>query len=618
MRALLPVCALAVFNAKAVLPYPVSENAIEQYPYSTVGMLSAGSFTGSGTAVASRVVISAAHVFYDDSEGALIDAPFEWYRGFDSRQSTNVEAATARAWTVYDDYASAVEDFGSASAQAFNRDIIVLQFLNDIAGVVTASWVINALQNDDFRMYIGYPSGLYAGFDARAGQMHASAGGELIYSDFSRFSNASGLTRFYNTGELTTASGNSGGPLFAYNNGNWAVSGVVVSSEAFGGTSGVAMIDNSVDLMISQAISQTNSNTVEPSNIVDTNADSQGATELILNQARMSTIAPNGDVDTHKFTISEEGIYTIESLGTLDVAGSLLSSNGQLIASNDDSQGSTNYKIESFLLPGEYYIRTTPFSAVDVGAYGVLVSQQENTTVYDDAGVSADEVVNLPLNSQGLYRLESIGKTDAYQIQVNEAGRYMITTQGTLDIFAFLFVSVPGATPAYDESEIQEMIITSDNGPATEGNALMDVYLQPGQYTLAIMPRSALEMGDYRLVTQFYADLQQSTEADDTDDSLAAANVLFAGDYSFDFSGDGDLDSFYFDIEQTANVSVTISAGSGFLVKLYNANLDRLLSEDAAVGNAASTYSTNWLLEPGRYYLSLMGTAAESYQLSIQ
>jgi hypothetical protein len=95
---------------------------------------------------------------------------------------------------------------------------------------------------------------------------------------------------------------------------------------------------------------------------------------LSTGQSTNANINYAGDVDVFKFVASTSGNHTFRSTGTTDVYGYLLNVNGNELSSNDDSDGTRNFKITYALTAGQiYYLKVNHYSSSGTGPYGLKV-----------------------------------------------------------------------------------------------------------------------------------------------------------------------------------------------------------------------------------------------------
>jgi V8-like Glu-specific endopeptidase len=200
-------------------PDPTGSSFARTFPYSMVGQLFYRSgrhdYSGSGTVVGARSVLTAGHNVWDYYGGWSRDVDFlrAYYNG------TYASAQYATRLYVFGGYREAVTQYRADSARAFARDLGGLRFRNDIADGAYAGWSTDRtlLTGDHYNIGLGY------------GGEHPHDGEELLFVEPERaFTKVLGA--FYENTSIYIEQGMSGGPLFAEaSDGKLYISAVIVS-----------------------------------------------------------------------------------------------------------------------------------------------------------------------------------------------------------------------------------------------------------------------------------------------------------------------------------------------------------------------------------------------------
>ena len=82
-----------------------------------------------------------------------------------------------------------------------------------------------------------------------------------------------------------------------------------------------------------------------------------------------------GDVDMFRFTLSASATVTLATSGSTDTYGTLYTSTGGLITSNDDGNGYPNFRIVRTLAAGTYYLKVNGYYSTTTGAYSLTLSR---------------------------------------------------------------------------------------------------------------------------------------------------------------------------------------------------------------------------------------------------
>ena len=365
--------------------FPLPSDKINEFPFNMVGMVSSGDigedyiWTGSGTAISEKVVLSAAHVFFDEKRSRWWPGPFEWnLRHSPTNQNFDMKA---RSYKHLDDYAEATRRFlpddGTNSLEQFQRDAITLIFYEDVAHGGWAGWWKYSLTGRSDRMIVGYPNLGYSDSDPRNDRMHStSLSGSLV--EFTYVDHTDRLkptaSRLFISYDLSTGPGNSGGPVFGlldYNDGStdWSVVGIDV-----GGTTGENTLAVGIDRAVYDLIQTSISESGEPT-LSDDHGDTRNtATKIELNHSVSGNLETAGDIDYFRFSLREEGTTTISTTGSTDTLGTLRNNSGNYIISNDDSGPGENFSIARKLNPGTYYIVVNGSSNKETGKYSLHVN----------------------------------------------------------------------------------------------------------------------------------------------------------------------------------------------------------------------------------------------------
>ncbi|MGN0163113.1 MAG: InlB B-repeat-containing protein, partial [Candidatus Ornithomonoglobus sp.] len=114
------------------------------------------------------------------------------------------------------------------------------------------------------------------------------------------------------------------------------------------------------------------------------------------------TTEVGGEKNYFMFSPSESGVYAFESSAPYgqDTYGEIYSSNGVLLADNDDcmliNDNTRNFRVYSNLVAGKvYYLSAEYYSATAVGSFGVALRKQYTLSYDSNGGGGADEPQNI-------------------------------------------------------------------------------------------------------------------------------------------------------------------------------------------------------------------------------
>lgn len=248
---------------------PANIPDLADYPFGYNGQLQSDVGFGSGVAVQPNVVLTAAHLVFNDQTLSYVSQAY-WY----FQQETSVPQPSpvpARGWYVLSGYAAQrTNDLGNgygvdeSSAESRNLDVAALYFQNAMAGggsggflpsdIVPNPWLTGTSE----KMLVGYPvdGSLFGDATIVPGNMYqtAPAPGPLSLAA----DQVSGQQVVYTAPWFLGYPGNSGGPLYVQFNGYFYPAGIYLGTLYNGSiySSAVRAIDGSVVNLISLAQTQ--------------------------------------------------------------------------------------------------------------------------------------------------------------------------------------------------------------------------------------------------------------------------------------------------------------------------------------------------------------------------
>jgi hypothetical protein len=249
-------------------PFPVPINEISDltdYPFGFNGQLQSDVGYGSGVAVAPKVVLSAAHLVFNDETLNYVGQAY-WY----FQQETNVTAVqmpqVARGWLVLGGYASQrTNDLGGLGGQTYgpdqsspqsrNLDVAALYFTAPAAGGGYGGYLPSDaspnpwLTGNSLKLVAGYPvdGSLFGNAGIMPGVMYQTQPQPYAL-------NPDNEPEVYTATWFLSYPGNSGGPVYVQLNGYYYPAGVYLGTINNGTyESAVRAIDSSVVNLITNA-----------------------------------------------------------------------------------------------------------------------------------------------------------------------------------------------------------------------------------------------------------------------------------------------------------------------------------------------------------------------------
>jgi parallel beta-helix repeat protein len=235
-----------------------TEPAVVQFPDATVplnnappspwtGQLLSDVGYGSGTAVKRRVVLTAAHVVFDDATLTYVTGVrwfFQHYKG-----EFEASPQTPRGWYAFSGYAAARTNDASpgiSSPASQNLDVAALYFLEDAGRGGQSGYLVSEPDQTEWvtapalKTLLGYPAEVVS--DINRGKVHATYPGNISFDPIT--------SRLFGTSAIRGYPGMSGGPLCVQ------LSGVFYPAAVYLGGSGqtiVRAIDGAVATLINRA-----------------------------------------------------------------------------------------------------------------------------------------------------------------------------------------------------------------------------------------------------------------------------------------------------------------------------------------------------------------------------
>ncbi len=251
-----------------LLPFPVPTNEIGDlagYPFGFNGQLQSDVGYGSGVAVSAKVVLSAAHLVFNDETLSYVSQTY-WYFQEETNAWATAPPQVAQGWLVLSGYASQrtndLEGLGGqtygpdeSSPQSRDLDVAALYFTSPVAGGGYSGYLPSDdspnpwLSGNSLKMLAGYPvdGSLFGDASIMPGVMYQTQPQPYAL-------NPDIEPEVYTAPWFLSYPGNSGGPLYVQFNGYYYPAGVYLGTINNGSyASAVRAIDGEVVNLITNA-----------------------------------------------------------------------------------------------------------------------------------------------------------------------------------------------------------------------------------------------------------------------------------------------------------------------------------------------------------------------------
>lgn len=352
----------------------------------------------------------------------------------------------------------------------------------------------------------------------------------------------------------------------------------------------------------------------------DQPGDASTQARLAAGQALDGAISPAGDTDWFRLRVEQgqryaltlDGVPNAEG-GAIDPVLSVYDAQGDLVAQNDDANGSLNSALQ--YVPsqgGDVFVEARGFSSEATGAYRLNVTAE--TLPADDAGNDAHTRATASVGRATTGNIEYEGDVDWYRFNARTGQRYHITldgAEGREDGLRDPFLRVldrDGEELAVNDdadglNSAVDLIVQRSGPVFIEARAFADSYA--GAYTLNIT-----------------AERLPPDNASNDSGTRGRISVGQTVDASLDFPGDRDW--YRIRLEQGQSYRFRLSSGEGEsalgdpLLKLRGPSGEELAMDDDG-GGGLNSFLEFTAPTTGNYFLEASGFNSEAtggYRLS--
>ena len=289
------------------------------------------------------------------------------------------------------------------------------------------------------------------------------------------------------------------------------------------------------------------------------------------------TIHSRDDRDWFVIRPEENGLYIMETSGSMDTMMELYEGSRRLAENDDDDDGESDNALISHLLEGgkSYLVMIKGYGSA-TGSYGFSVWNRRQGAV---VSVEAESFTEASISS---------GEENQYRFTLDEEAFVIIQTRGNLDTMMSL--------------ENDEGVLATDDDSGDRDNARIRRRLPPGAYLVRVWGYDRGTAGPYTL------ELSRTTYAGDSyenDNTMETAKPIALGEtqrHTFSHSDDEDWVVFdaaasgYYRISARGETDIDLDTE----LFLYDEGGDLVSYDDDSEGYSSLIRHH---LEPGRYYI---------------
>ena len=220
------------------------------------------------------------------------------------------------------------------------------------------------------------------------------------------------------------------------------------------------------------------------------NSDDHGngtadATTVGLSSTTAGIIDTVGDGDYFKIVVPFGGTLVVTTLGSMDTFGTLFDSTGFVIQEDDDTGDFKNFRVQSNLTAGTYFVRARGYNGEATGSYSLKVDFYVNV-VADDHGDNNESASTLTVGTSTIGVLEQGGDVDVFKIELSSAGSFTVQSAGTTDADARLLDA--NSSEGSHKTVIAETISTFPSAEISLRGSTIFKFVEPVRQRLGVIP----------------------------------------------------------------------------------------------------------------------------------
>ena len=217
------------------------------------------------------------------------------------------------------------------------------------------------------------------------------------------------------------------------------------------------------------------------------------ATNVEDNSQTMGVLNYDGDIDVFRFRSTVDGSYTVGTTGTTDTQCSLMTADGNNLATDDDSGELSNCQVSFNLVAGAIFQVQVNGFLNRTGDYTLVITRPQGGNNgggnggNDDHGNDAGSATRITENSTTQGSIEVAQDNDYFRFVAGATANYFIYTTSQIDTHCTL----------YDNNGAQ--ITLNDDGGEDRNCRISEALTQGETYVVMVRHFSAGGTGDYSL-----------------------------------------------------------------------------------------------------------------------
>ncbi|MCY4658054.1 MAG: hypothetical protein OXC80_14745, partial [Gammaproteobacteria bacterium] len=332
------------------------------------------------------------------------------------------------------------------------------------------------------------------------------------------------------------------------------------------------------------------------------------ATPIDINQSESGVIEQSGDADVFSVQISQSGTLTTYSSGSTDTVGRLLNSDGTARAEDDDGGNEQNFRIQTNVDPGTYYVEVKGYGGTATGSYSIQIDFQGTSTPSDPSNPSDDDhgdsltnatPVEIGQSESGV--LEQAGDADVFSVQITQSGALTTYSSGSTDTVGKLLSS--------DGSQLAE----DDDGGNGQNFQIQTNVEGPGTYYVEVTGYNGTATGSYSIQTDFDststpsdpADPPETSGDDHGDTPVTATLIETESDTTGVIEVSGDLDYFEIEFPSIGDVTIYTTGTLDTVGELQDSSGSSIASNDDV--DEGRNFRIQEDVEANTYYIEVKG-----------